>query len=210
MAKIKESVLPRASLELLKVIMSDRVFKDFYLVGGTNLALKLGHRESHDLDFFSQKEFSSNIVDDKFNKVRVISKQDNSIELLVNKTKVFFFRFAYPLYKNLQIIDGIRFADSIDVGLMKLLALQGRTTRKDIIDLYFIDRNVISLKELLLIFEKFYPKESFNSYDSVKKLIGHEFLTREPAPKLLIGVNWNECLQTVEKAIIDHIDKLRE
>jgi len=48
------------TLELLKDICANPAFNDFYLVGGTGLALIIGHRISVDLDFFSNSAFDQN------------------------------------------------------------------------------------------------------------------------------------------------------
>lgn|GEM_PF-3093025 len=49
--------------ELLQIISTNSLFKNFYLVGGTELSLLIGHRKSVDLDFFSNHEFKSNLLD---------------------------------------------------------------------------------------------------------------------------------------------------
>ena len=46
------------TFELLKTLMSDERLGQFYLVGGTALALYMWHRESVDIDLFSQKTFN--------------------------------------------------------------------------------------------------------------------------------------------------------
>jgi hypothetical protein len=48
----QETVVPEM-LELIKELQSNPLFSDFYLVGGTALALQLGHRTSTDIDLFS-------------------------------------------------------------------------------------------------------------------------------------------------------------
>ena len=48
-----ETIYPN-TLELLKKIQSLDMFKESRLVGGTALALQLGHRVSIDLDFFGK------------------------------------------------------------------------------------------------------------------------------------------------------------
>jgi hypothetical protein len=42
-------------MELLKKIMSEKTFSDFNLVGGTSLALQIGHRNSIDIDLFGNQ-----------------------------------------------------------------------------------------------------------------------------------------------------------
>lgn len=45
-----------ALLELLKGLMEVDLFRPFVLVGGTSLALQIGHRVSIDLDLFGDQE----------------------------------------------------------------------------------------------------------------------------------------------------------
>ena len=47
------------TLELLKMLMQNRRLNQFYLVGGTALALQLGHRISIDLDLFTNEDFNT-------------------------------------------------------------------------------------------------------------------------------------------------------
>lgn len=205
MKKIHREVISSEAFNLLKDILSNKNFSNFYLVGGTALALQIGHRKSHDLDLFSQKEFKSNVVKNIDYKYRIISLHDNSIELDIKDNKLFLFYFAFPLYKRLIIKEGLRVAHPVDIGLMKLLSLQGRTIRKDIIDLYFIDKEVIKLEKLLKIFESHYPKESFNSYDSLKTLIDTSHLAKQPILKMLRKCQWEDCWKSVKNKIANHI-----
>jgi hypothetical protein len=46
-------------LELLKFLMEQEEFEDFNLVGGTSLALKIGHRLSVDIDLFGNAEINT-------------------------------------------------------------------------------------------------------------------------------------------------------
>lgn len=202
-----ESVLSAHAFSTLQKIMTNKLFKNFYLAGGTALALQLGHRKSEDLDLFSAKEFKSNIVV-KLKDYKVISLGDNSIEIAIGKTKLFFFYFAFPLFKDIIHVEKLRMADPVDIGLMKLLALQGRTCKKDIMDLFFIDKNVIPLQELLEIFEQHFPKESFNSYSSIKTLLDPNQLSKTPTPKMIEAVSWQDAYNLVQAKVMKHIREL--
>ena len=50
-------------LELLKFIMKSEVFSDFILVGGTSLALQIGHRNSVDIDMFGNCEINEEVFE---------------------------------------------------------------------------------------------------------------------------------------------------
>ena len=54
----KETV-EAGTLDLIKRFMSDNYFEEFKLVGGTALALKIGHRISIDIDLFSSTPFNA-------------------------------------------------------------------------------------------------------------------------------------------------------
>ena len=56
---LRTETLERTTLELLKTIMQDEKLEYFNLVGGTALALYMGHRKSIDLDLFSIQEFDN-------------------------------------------------------------------------------------------------------------------------------------------------------
>ncbi len=60
----KETV-EQSTLELLKTLQSDDSLKDFVLVGGTALALQLGHRKSIDIDLFSRNPFNANSLSEE-------------------------------------------------------------------------------------------------------------------------------------------------
>ena len=208
MRSLSKNVLPEGLWDILERIMASQPFHGFYLAGGTGLALQLGHRRSDDLDLFTQVEFRSNLVAHLKDHYEVISQFDNSIELFIEKNKVFFFYFGYPLHYLVKKIENIRLADPRDIGLMKLLALQGRTTRKDIVDLYFIDKEVIKLEALLEIFETAFPGDSFNSYSSLKQLINIQELDEQPMPQMLKPVAWEQASGLVLDKVARYMDRL--
>ncbi|MCA9381992.1 nucleotidyl transferase AbiEii/AbiGii toxin family protein [Candidatus Dojkabacteria bacterium] len=206
--KIHDEVLTLERYELLCSLFKSKELNNFYLAGGTALALLIGHRKSEDIDLFTNIEFKSNLIQDIKSPYTVLSLHDNSIEIILSKTKVMFFYFGFESYKSTLHVKGLRLADPIDIGLMKLLALQGRSTRKDIVDLYFIHKQIIPLDKLFDIFEIQYPKLSFNSYESLKSLVNRNDLAKEPMPVMLEKVSWNLCLHTVEEEIKKHFMKL--
>ncbi len=50
------------TLGLLKSLMGDRMLANHFLVGGTGLALQIGHRLSVDLDLFTHQPFESELL----------------------------------------------------------------------------------------------------------------------------------------------------
>ena len=128
-------------LELLNKIMKSEVFSDFILVGGTALALQIGHRNSVDIDMFGNSEINPDIFIDelkKFGEVKLIQKSKHILIVSVDNIKVDFVNHIYPFLEKQIIIDGIRMASKKDISAMKLSAISGRGSRKDYIDLYFL------------------------------------------------------------------------
>jgi hypothetical protein len=56
---LRKETVTAGTLDLIKTLMADDKLKDFNLVGGTALALIIGHRKSIDIDFFTTKDFNS-------------------------------------------------------------------------------------------------------------------------------------------------------
>lgn len=202
---IFKQVLPTYSYELLRRLSENPGFTKFYLAGGTSLALQIGHRRSVDLDFFSSEPFSSNITSELKDGYTAIAVSNNSIELIVENTKVMFWYFAFPVIKELIKVESLILADPVDIGLMKLLAIQGRTTKKDIIDLYFIDKEIIKLEDLLELFESSYKETSFNSYSSLKSLFDIDKLKNDPMPEMLKEVDFHEAFELVAEKISKYL-----
>ena len=86
-----ETIYP-GTLELLKSLMVFPALKDFYLVGGTALALHLGHRMSVDLDLFSNSEFDTKeMIEQLENEIPVdktLGEAKNSLNLVINNSGV--------------------------------------------------------------------------------------------------------------------------
>ena len=57
---LQTQVISDKTFELLTSLMKDSQFSSFFLVGGTSIALQLGHRISIDLDLFTQTPFDTN------------------------------------------------------------------------------------------------------------------------------------------------------
>ncbi len=202
-----KEVLPKRSYDLLEEIMLNQDFDDFYLAGGTALALQLGHRISIDLDFFTQSQFPISLLNAFPDNYTTNYARRNSIQVISRETKVEFIYWAFPITKEKKVVQGLRLLDPIDIGLMKLLAIQGRTTKKDIVDLYIIDKEVIKLEELIKLFQEHYPKESFNLYQSFKDIFNTKKIHSDPMPNMNTECNFNEIFEMMKELVIGVVKK---
>jgi len=136
-------ILDKERLNILPFLRSLK--KDFYLAGGTALALQIGHRDSIDFDFFTNKPFDTKDLFSQLKDVFVdynikkIQEEKDTLSVLVNnKIKISFFSYKYPLLNKLIKEKDINLASIEDIACMKLSAITGRASNKDYIDLYFI------------------------------------------------------------------------
>lgn len=148
-------ILPQ-TYSLLKKICLDSFFDNFFLVGGTSLALQIGHRFSIDLDFFSKETFETDLMINHLVKnydFKLNSIYKNTVLGVIENVKVDFITHAYPLVDNLLIEEGIRMTKLLDIAAMKLNAIVNSGQRlKDFIDIFFL-LEYHSLKELLSAYQ---------------------------------------------------------
>lgn len=193
---------------VLNGVSQSEIGNYFYLAGGTALALQLGHRRSVDLDFFSPTEDIPSIrpgLDEAlaaFNGMLADSSWGNLV-YLVNKVRVGFYGYSYPLVAPLNEKEGLRLASIEDIALMKLDTLLSRAARKDFYDLYFISQK-IPLKQLLNLAPKKYQSVRDFETQVVKRLIFFESAENESDPALQKPVSW----QTVKEYFIQQAKEL--
>ncbi len=142
-------VVPPLLRELLVEIGQEPFSRRFYLAGGTSLALRLGHRVSVDLDFFSETD---ELLDNsraeivaalqKWRAVHVREDVVGNLLLEIEGYHVGFFGYGYALLESPDEVAGVRVGSLADVGLMKLDAIADRGARKDFYDAYFISRQL--------------------------------------------------------------------
>jgi len=198
-----QTVVPEL-MELLKRIMSEKLFSDFNLVGGTSLALQIGHRNSIDIDLFGNSEINSELFIEKlseFGDVKVAQSTKNILITKINEIKVDFVNYKYPLLSEHLFIENIRMLSTKEIAAMKLNAIAGRGSKKDFIDLYFL-LNEFSLEDILSFYEKKYKDGSV--FMVQKSLTYFDDADAKQQPKMFKDFNWETCKQK----IIDEVLKL--
>jgi len=118
-------------------------FPDFYLVGGTALALQIGHRFSVDFDMFSQTPLSGRLISKvkrtfKAMKMAVIVNIPEQLSIIANDVKIDFVHDEFPLLLDLIKLQGVKMVKPPEIAAMKAFALNFRGTLKDYIDIYFL------------------------------------------------------------------------
>jgi len=182
--------------------MKDAFFDNFILVGGTSLALQLGHRNSVDIDLFGNQSIDKDVFEEKlktFGITEVKQSTKNIFISSVNDIKVDFVNYNYPLLKPFSTIESIRLASLEDIAAMKLNAIMGRGSKKDFIDLYFLLKE-FSISEILNFYTDKYSDGS--KFLVLKSLIYFQDADIQPQPQMYKDFNWETCKKTITTEVI--------
>jgi len=192
-------VLPDEQKELLELLSKQDWVKSFYLVGGSALALQIGHRQSLDFDFFIEKDFKTKEIIDYLKglgKFELFDEMEDTINGLLNSVNISFLKYEYSLIKSSHKYSDLIIADVLDIALMKLNAISGRGSKKDFIDIFFL-LNIFSLSELFKEYENKYGVEISNNYHLLKSLVYFEDAEKQPMPEMIKSVEWSEVKDTI-------------
>lgn len=166
---------------------------EFYLAGGTALALQLGHRKSVDLDFFAahfpkRDELLHSLIDFS---PKIVQESAGTLDLLIHDVQVSFMEYSYPMLEELVLFSGIKMAGIVDIGCMKISAISSRGSKKDYIDLYFILQKM-ALEDLLDAFSIKYKGVEYSKTHIMKSLVYFNDAEEDPDPDYLISTDWSE------------------
>jgi len=203
------SAIPSETKRTFDFLAGSGVVKNYYLAGGTALALYLGHRYSYDLDFFSVKDFDVDALVQRFSLFNTLhtadfhleSKGDQTINAIIDKVKVSFLGYRYPLLKPCQQAEGILIADIVDVACMKIDTISKRGARRDFVDLFFVLKTTINLNELFRQFAKKYKDLNYNMVHIKKSLLYFDDAERDSELNMLKSVKWEEVKDFFEKEV---------
>ena len=143
-------ILSSEQRELLPLVA---LFKnDFGLVGGTAIALYIGHRESIDFDLFSQEKFGNLSLQRKIEKVRkideVLVNKGVEFTFLVGLVKFTFFQYPFNIEYSENFGNIARLPTLMTLAAMKAYAIGQRNKWKDYVDMYFILRDHYNLEKI--------------------------------------------------------------
>lgn len=191
--------------QALKQVGRLAFINDFYLAGGTGLALHLGHRFSIDLDFFSAD--ASAVSPDQRDTLRILL-DDPSLVITYDSDGTFaaswrgvgisFFRLAlYPLVQEPLLVEGICLATIQEIGAMILAAIIDRGTRKDLVDLYYILQS-ISLEQAFKVASVKYAHVHSFPVSAVRALAYFTDAETLPMPRMLDRTPWSKMKKFLE------------
>ena len=126
--------------------------REYYLVGGTAIALYLGHRRSIDFDLFKFGRIYPKRALDKLSAsgfpIHITRRVEEQINLIINEVKVTFFQYPFQIEPVNHFENCFRLPSLLQLSAMKAYALGRRSKWKDYVDLYFLLNNKFSISEI--------------------------------------------------------------
>lgn len=175
----------------------------FYLSGGTGLSLQIGHRESEDLDFFTQTEFDPAKLMYDLSHIGNLEKTEiasGTLSTFINNVKLQFLLYPYSLIREKKLWNGIQISSIEDIACTKLQTISMRGSKKDFVDLYFLLER-FTLAELFTMTNEKYDAIRFNQVHILKSLSYFDDAEQQPMPRLHHEVSWNEMKEKISKTI---------
>ncbi len=202
-------VLPNTEKNLLKKIACLSQVYQWVLAGGTACALHLGHRISRDLDFFTNKTFSTDKLFEDLKKLAanlvIESQSEAGLVAWINNSKFSAFYQSYLFVEPCADFMGAPVAGLADLAAMKLIAISQRGKKRDFVDLYFILQKVPSLKVANVLVSR-YGREKINPLHIGKSLVYFADAEGDPEPEFLppCKVSWT----IVKKFFKSHVRQI--
>lgn len=180
---------------------------DWYLAGGTALALQAGHRKSVDLDFFIPKNDFSDVsllkhfADNKNWKTTI--NREGTIYGELFGAKISF--IAYPFFipkKDYVSYGEIKIINPIDIAAMKIVAISQRGRKRDFFDLYWCAKNIEPLEKTMRRLKVQYPSVAHDYHHILKSLVYFSDAENDPNPEIIFKASWKEVKKFFEKEVI--------
>ncbi len=196
------NAIDSSTIVLLKKLQTLPILQDTHLVGGTALALQIGHRKSVDLDLFGRIESNQIDLTDDLRSVTesmmLIQESRNIHIYLLNQVKVDIVNYSYKWLKEPVKEEGLILAAKEDIAAMKIAAVVGRGTKKDFIDLAFL-LDYYPLKDILSMYMEKYPEASM--FVAMKSLTYFRDAETDAMPDMLVPVSWKACKDKLISAV---------
>ena len=162
-------ILSDRQQDLLSLMAQFR--REYYLVGGTAIALYIGHRRSIDFDLFkfsaiNHKRNLDRIAATPFKHI-VTRRVMEQMNLIVNDVKVTFFQYPFLVTPTEHFDKYFRLPSLLQLAAMKAYALGRRSKWKDYADLYFLLREHFTIADITdaatQLFGELYSEKMFRS-----------------------------------------------
>jgi len=145
-----KEILSKEQIDLLPLVADFK--REFYLVGGTAIALHIGHRRSIDFDLFKHKPLRKKTILTKIsssNHPYIVTRNvAEQLNVSINNVKFTFFEFPFEIATPCVFEKFIKLPNLLTLAALKAYALGRRSKWKDYIDLYFILKDFYTITEI--------------------------------------------------------------
>ena len=206
---LQTQAIEPGTLSLLKQLMGLSSLSDFYLVGGTALALKYHHRLSIDLDLFTSKEFNKDLIlsqlEESFgeNFKYENARAQWAIFCFINNIKVDIIHYKHEQIAAPELVDVIRLYNSLDIMAMKVNAILGRGKKKDFWDMAELLQH-FTLEECITAHSKKYPSQQI-LISIPNALTYFQDADESEDPMSLKGQTWDSVKKSIQKKVSDYL-----
>ncbi len=217
---LRKETVSTVLLEILCKLMEMETLMKHRLVGGTALALQIGHRISVDIDLFSETRNNYTAIEDElsmifgklYSKHRYIrSPLGHGISIALNGIKVDILDWSSHFIRPCYVEDKIRMATKEDIILMKFNTFIcqpefARYEKKDYIDLAYLMRE-FSIDDMIGLYKNKYPLELMVDRLMIEGLQLSELADKRIMPKMLKIETWEDIKSEIENLISVFIEK---
>ena len=209
---LHERCVSKRLLALLRKLENESIFKDYFLVGGTALALQIGHRISVDIVLFSQselnvQEITGYLAQNYRKKYQILNSQKMIYQVMIEGLKVDFVHHPFDLVEPVFRENQIAYLGKKDIAAMKLHAIETSGNRaKDFIDIFFLLKE-IPLEKMFAYYQK---KYSTINFFNVKRSLGYFDDIAEESWEEVRLINENITETMVKEKIINVINIFNE
>lgn len=189
-------VLPRATKRAFLFLSEQQWLRrsQWYLAGGTALALVEGHRQSLDLDFFLPGDnFRLAGLLGYFKGVDWVADiaQEKTIYGRLLGAKVSFIAYPFFLPKEIVHYGTISILTPRDIAVMKIVAISQRGKKRDFFDLYWYCTHREPLIDVLKRLPAQYPTVAHNFHHIMKSLVYFTDAENDLMPQLFFSATWD-------------------
>ena len=203
------STVSEGTLDILKKIFQIKELENFYLVGDTNLSLRIGHRISVDIDLFSTVEFENeHIIEILERNFKTFSYKNNSNPIrvygFIDNVKMDLVRHHFfNKISDTIVVDGIRMFGDQDIMAMKSLAVLKRGVKKDFYDINEL-LNHYSIEDFIISYKKKYINNSIPI--SIPYALTY-FVDADDSedPVCIRGLSWEQVKSNIQKVVREYL-----
>jgi len=213
-ADLKLDILPKETAKAFRTCANMPIFshEDWYLAGGTALALQAGHRKSVDLDFFTRRS--------KFDEKKaeeILSSQGEWITTAMSKGTLYGELFggkisliSYPFFKPdkpMLVFGNISLLALPDIAVMKVIAVSQRGRKRDFFDLFWLSQNTQPLGDIILNVNRQYTVRQ-NLAHILKSLVYFADAENDPMPRINFNASWSSVKKFFIKEVPEITNKI--